>query len=147
MIAIDTNILVYAHRQDTEWHSEALTVLKLLAEGARRWAIPWSCIHEFIAITTHPSIYDPPTPLSVAFKAMEVWLNSPVCRMIGEGDNHLSTLKHLALKGKTQGPMIHDTRIAAVCLQNGVTELWSADRDFSRFKEIKVINPLVKRII
>jgi hypothetical protein len=54
-------------------------------------------------------------------------------------------LQDIALKGKVQGPRIHDARIAAICLQNGVTELWSADRDLSRFRELKVLNPLVRR--
>ncbi len=53
--------------------------------------------------------------------------------------------KNLALKGKASGPRIHDARIAAICLQNGVAELWSADRDMSRFQALKVVNPLVRR--
>lgn len=144
MIAVDANLLVYAHREDSEWHSEALAALKRLAEGTQRWAIPWPCIHEFIAITTHPSIYLPPTPLPTAFKAIEVWLNSPACRAIGEGAGYLPSLKALAVRGKARGPMIHDARIAVICLENGVTELWSADRDFSRYKELKAVNPLVR---
>jgi len=41
--------------------------------------------------------------------------------------------------------VIHDARIAAICLENGVVELWSADRDLGRFAGLKVVNPLVKR--
>jgi uncharacterized protein len=40
------------------------------------------------------------------------------------------------------GPKIHDARIAAVCLQNGIGELWTIDRDFSRYTGLKVWNPL-----
>jgi len=57
---IDTNILVYAHREDSEFHIDALTTLTDLAVSHRRWAIPWPCIHEFLAISTHPRIYSPP---------------------------------------------------------------------------------------
>jgi len=145
MIAVDTNVLIYAHRQDAEWHHEALATLKRLAEGPRRWAIAWPCVHEFISITTHPSIYVPPSPLPLALEAMRVWLSCPSCRAIGEGPDHLAVLEGLALKGKVRGPMIHDARIAAICLQNGVTELWSADRDLTRFRELRVVNPLVGR--
>lgn len=145
MIAVDTNLLVYAHREDCDWHAEALKALRRLAEGIRRWAIPWPCVHEFISIATHPSIYDPPTPLPVAFEAMQVWLRCSSCRTIGEGPGYLAVLQDLALRAKTHGPRIHDARIAAICLQNGVTELWSADRDLSRFRELKVVNPLVPR--
>jgi toxin-antitoxin system PIN domain toxin len=144
LIAVDTNLLVYAHREDSEWHTEALALLKGLAEGSRRWAIPWPCVHEFISIATHPSIYVPPTPLPVALEVMQVWLNTPSCRAIGEGPDYLPVLRGLALKGKAYGPRIHDARIVAVCIQNGVTELWSADRDLTRYEILKVRNPLVE---
>lgn len=143
MIAVDTNLLIYAHREDSEFHKEALEALLNLADGNQLWGIPWPCIHEFIAIATHPSIYDPPTELRVALNTLDVWISTPFCRVIGEGAGYWSRLRDLALKGKVRGPKIHDARIAAICLHNGVTELWSADRDFSRFHDLKVRNPLL----
>ncbi len=143
MIAVDTNILVYAHREDAAFHAEALDALLGLAGSNRLWGIPWPCTHEFIAITTHPSIYDPPTKLPVALDALEVWMATPYCRIIGEGDGYWDKLRRVAITGKVQGPRIHDARIAAICLHSGVNELWTADRDFSRFAELKVRNPLI----
>ena len=61
MIAVDTNLLVYAHRGDSAFHTEAADILRSLAEGRGPWAIPWPCVHEFMAISTHPRIYDPPS--------------------------------------------------------------------------------------
>jgi len=142
MIAVDTNILVYAHREDSDFHTEALSSLLGLAEGNRQWGIPWPCVHEFISVVTHPSIYNPPTDVETALNAMEVWLESPFCRMLGEGAGYFQRLRELAEAGKVHGPMIHDARIAALCLYNGVTELWTADRDFSRFRQLKTVNPL-----
>ena len=69
--------------------------------------------------------------------------NSPMCQLIGEGPGYFEQLKQLALKGKIKGPMIHDARIAAICLHNGVKELWAADRDFSRYRQLKTVNPLL----
>ena len=57
MIAVDTNILVYAHREDSPWHDSAYASVVDLAEGRALWAIPWPCVHEFLAIVTHPRIY------------------------------------------------------------------------------------------
>ena len=37
----------------------------------------------------------------------------------------------------------HDARIAAICLENAVAVLWTADRDFGRFKALKTANPLI----
>ena len=70
MIAVDTNVLVYAHREDSEWHERAEQVVRGLAEGAATWAIPWPCVHEFLAITTHPRIFRTPTPIPAALDQM-----------------------------------------------------------------------------
>lgn len=145
MIAVDTNLLVYAHREDSDWHREAIEVLKRLAEGADRWAIPWPCVHEFLAILTHLRIYTPRTPLPIALEAVRVWLECPSCRMIGEGPEYFQLLAKFAVAGKATRPQIHDARIAAIRLANGVRELWTSDRDFSRFRELKTMNPLVRR--
>ena len=77
MIAVDTNILVYAHREDSPFHEPAFQRLSELAEGAASWAIPWPCLHEFLAIVTHPRIYAPPTPLGRALDQVDAWLESP----------------------------------------------------------------------
>ena len=143
MIAVDTNLLVYAHRRDSDWHPVALALLTELANGNRQWGIPWPCLHEFIAITTHPAIYVPPTPLASALDAMQTWLASPGCSPVGEGPDYFETLRRLAMTGRVQGPMLHDARVAAICVDNGVTELWTADRDFSRYKDLRTVNPLV----
>ena len=145
MIAVDTNLLIYAHRADSDFHHQALHALRGLAEGGQPWAIPWPCVHEFLSIATHPRIYDPPSPLPLALKSAEAWTRSPTCRTLGEEPGYLDALKQLALAGKTAGPMIHDARIAALCLQHGVTELWTADRDFSRFGSLKTSNPLTNQ--
>jgi len=142
MIAVDTNVLVYAHRKDSEWHAAALRMMKALAEGRSRWAIPWPCIHEFLAIVTHPKIYDPPTPVAAALDSVAVWLNSPYCMLLSEGPGYFDTLRRLVTSGRIAGGMVHDARVAALCLHHGATKLWSCDRDFSRFPQLPTTNPL-----
>ena len=143
MIAVDTNILVYAHREDSQFHSKANQIMKELAEGVSSWVVPWSCIHEFFAIVTHPRIYDPPSPLQAALDQISAWLESPSLILIGEAYGYWEILEGVIRSSQTKGPMIHDARIAAICIQQGVTELLSADRDFGRFNQLKVINPLI----
>lgn len=145
MIAVDTNILVYAHRSDSSFHGSALDTMVSLAEGQQRWAIPWPSVHEFLAITTHPRIYSPPTPMTTAVDALNEWLSSPSCKPIGEGEGYFSRLVDLVRHGKVSGPAVHGARIAAICLHHGVSELWTVDRDFSRFPALKTVNPLVGR--
>lgn len=142
MIALDTNILVYAHRQDSGFHDRANSAVRALAESRSTWAVPWSCLHEFIAIVTHPRIYDPPSTVGQALAQIEVWLDSPTLTVIGENSNYWDTLRRFLDEGGVIGARIHDARIAAVVLCNGVRELRSADRDFSRFP-VTTVNPLI----
>jgi toxin-antitoxin system PIN domain toxin len=144
VIAVDTNILVYAHREDSEWHGVASSRLATLAEGRAAWAIAWPCIHEFLAIVTHPRIFAPPSPLPAALDQVDAWLESPTLILLTESSEHWAVLRSLISKGKVAGPRIHDARIAALCAQHGVGELWSADRDFTQFRAIRVVNPLVR---
>lgn len=142
MIAVDTNVLVYAHRSDSDWHDRAAGCLRSLAEGRAPWAIPWPCVHEFIAIVTHPRVYDPPTPIATALDQVDAWLESPSLLLLGEGSEHWAALRPLIAAGRVTGPKIHDARIAALCLSHGVRALWTADRDFSRFPSLRAVNPL-----
>ncbi len=142
MIAVDTNILVYAHRLDSPWHGEAKACLEGLAGTGRAWAIPWPCVHEFLAITTHPRIFAPPTPLADALLAVESWLACPSLQLLGENDGHWLVLRDTLEAARVAGPKVHDARIAALCLLHGVSELWTADRDFARFADLRTRNPL-----
>jgi toxin-antitoxin system PIN domain toxin len=143
LIAVDTNILVYAHREDSPFHKIASSRIADLAQGRASWGIPWPCLHEFLAIVTHPRIYDPPTPLDAALDQADAWLESPSLVLLAESERHWPELRRLVTAGRVTGPRIHDARVAALCRQHGVRELWSADRDFSRFAELRTINPLV----
>jgi len=142
MIAVDTNLLVYAHRRDSDWHAPAAGVVRSLAEGSAPWAIPWPCIHEFLAIVTHPGIYRPSTTVGAALAQVAAWLESPSLLLLAEGEGYAERLASVAGESKVTGPRIHDARVATLCLYHGVRELWSADRDFSRFAALKVRNPL-----
>jgi hypothetical protein len=144
VIALDTNILVYAHRADARWHEAARTQVKQLAEARAAWAIPWPCLHEFLAIVSHPRIYDPPTPTEAALDQVDAWSESPSLVVLSETHEHWAALRELLRKAAVTGPRVHDARVAALCVAHGVRELWTADRDFGRWSELKTRNPLVE---
>jgi uncharacterized protein len=143
MIAVDSNILVYAHREDSAWHQAAGRAITGLAESDAQWAIPWPCVHEFLAIATHPKIFSPPTPVPIAVDALEAWFESPSVHLIGEAPGYWEELKSVIRSGRISGGAVHDARIYAICRLHGVGELWSADRDFTRFKGVRIVNPLI----
>jgi toxin-antitoxin system PIN domain toxin len=141
VIAVDTNVLVYAHRSDAPFHEQASRVLRELAEGTSLWAIPWPCVHEFLAKVTHPRIFKNPTPLGRALDQVAEWLRSPTARTISESEGYWDVFADVLRQSQVTGAKVHDARIAALCLAHGVKELWSADRDFSRFG-VRLKNPL-----
>lgn len=143
MTAVDTNILVHAHRKDSKAHDLARTCLQVLAESPLAWAIPWPCVHEFLAVVTNRRIFSNPSSIAEAAAQIEGWLKSPSLTLIGETSAHWLYLERVLTAGNIVGPMTHDARIAAICSQHGVVTLFSADRDFSRFPELHTVNPLV----
>jgi predicted nucleic acid-binding protein len=122
-------------------HVAAVAAVRVLAEGGQPWAIAWPSIHEFFAVVTHAH-FRPPSPPRLALQAIRNFIASPSVRLIGEGVGHLDWLARFVGRGGVHGAMIHDARIAAICLAHGVNELWTVDRDFSRFPELKTHNPL-----
>lgn len=142
MIAVDTNILVHAHRRDSRWHAQAAQVLRSLAEGRSPWSIPCPCLHEFFAIATHSRIYRPPSTPGEALEQVQAWRESPSLVLLAEDDEYWPILESVVRRSAVSGPAIHDARIAALCMRHGVRELLTADRDFSRFAGLVTRNPL-----
>ncbi|HZX97639.1 MAG TPA: TA system VapC family ribonuclease toxin [Myxococcales bacterium] len=145
MIAVETNILVYAHRRDMPLHGDAHARLAELAEGAGPWAVPWPCVAEFVAIVTNARLFVKPSPLPTALDQVEAWLASPSLVLLSEGDEFWGSFRTVLESGRVAGGQVHDGRIAAICIANGVQELWTADRDFGRFAGLRTRNPLVGR--
>lgn len=142
MIAVDTNILVHAFRADSPHHRRAAACIESLASQRDTWAIPWPCIHEFLAVVTHPKAFRPPAPLAAALDQVEAWRACPSLRLIGESGEYWSRFTTFAGDGRATGGLIHDARIAAICAASGVRELWTTDRDFARFPALNLWNPL-----
>jgi uncharacterized protein len=143
MIALDTNILVYAHRRDMPQHTLALRAIQGLVAEGRTWAVPWPCIHEFLAVVTNPRIFKTPTSTQTAMTVIRDLSAQQQGLMLGESRRHLDILDRLCRSASVNGSKFHDARIAAICIGHGVSQLWTADRDFSYFPELTTGNPLV----
>jgi toxin-antitoxin system PIN domain toxin len=141
MIALDTNILIYARREESLQHVQARALLRRLADGMEPWAIPWPCIYEFLRVVTHPRVFDPPTDLDVALEDLEALFASPSLVLIGEGPSHHAHFRSAVSVGRARGNLAHDAHIAALALEHGIRELWTTDRDFARFTGLRVRNP------
>jgi len=143
VIAVDTNLLVYAHRREASFHDRALQAVASLASSGSAWAIPWPCVHEFYGVVTNARACKPASTIAQATAQLAEWFASPALVMLHEGAGHWAVLQRLLADGRVVGGQVHDARIAAICLENGVREFWTADRDFNRFPALNVRNPLV----
>ncbi len=141
MQAIDTNVLIYAEITSSQYHRQARQVLTQLAEGAAPWALPWPCVYEFLRVVTHPRVFHPPVPLEVALTDLRAITESPSLLLLSETERHTELMTSIVKEAGVSGNLIHDAHIAALCIEHGVTELISADRDFLRFKPLKITNP------
>jgi uncharacterized protein len=132
VIAVDANILVYAHKQDAPFHDQAKDALTDLVASADTWALPWPCLHEFFAVVTNPRLFTPASTPAQAIAQVEAWVAAPNVRLLSESHTHLARLTSLVMPDLT-GQAVHDAKIAAICLDHGVRALLTMDRDFSRF--------------
>ncbi len=142
MIAVDTNILVYAHRKEMPHHERARLLVAGLASRPERWGIPWPCVAEFYAVVTHARLWQgaASTPAQ-ALRQIGAWVGSPSVSLLAETDETWRCLEGLVERAPVRGAAIHDARIAAICESHGVAELYTADRDFSRFPGLRSTNP------
>jgi toxin-antitoxin system PIN domain toxin len=143
MRAIDTNVLIYAEILTAEHHETALQVITELSEGALPWALPWPCIYEFLRVITHPRVFHPPVPMNAALKDLRRLLQAPTLILLNETTRHIEIMTEILKESGVSGNLIHDAHIAALCIEHGVTELISGDRDFTRFSTLKVFNPFI----
>lgn len=141
MIAVDTNILVYAHRAGVPQHEDAVRVLRDLAGGQRPWALPFPCIGQFLRVVTHPVFRPQPTTMASALRNVDALLASPMTRVLLPTDRHVPILREVLLESGALGGDVFDAQIAALCLEHGVEEILTADRGFRRFAGLRLTDP------
>lgn len=138
MIAVDTNVLIYADREEMPLHEVAVAALRSLAEGTEAWALPIFCIGEFLRVVSHHRVFEPPTPVLDALDSLDSLLASPSVRLLVPGEHYMSVLRRLLKQSAASGNHVFDAQIAAVCLEHGARTLLTEDRDFSRFADLKL---------
>ena len=138
MIAVDTNVLVYAHRSELTQHAAALSRLTDLAEGHEPWALPVFCAAEFVRVVTHPRLFEAPSTLEQALAVLERVSESPTLRLLHPGPRFLGLFSECLLEADARGNLVFDAQIAAVCLEHGARDLLTLDRDFARFSRLRI---------
>lgn len=143
MIAVDTNLLVYAHRRESRQHDAAASIVRELAEGDVPWSIPWPCCYEFLSVVTNPRIWGASaTNPEQSWRQLSAWMAAPSVRLIGETEGFPEILESFVRRPRVIGRVVHDARIAAICVAHGAEALLTRDRDFSLFPELVTRDPI-----
>jgi hypothetical protein len=139
LIAVDTNVLVYAHRPGSSHHELAADWLRHLAEGPVPWGLPVFVLGEFVRVVTHPKIFAEPSSLDVAFGFVAAVLESPTLRLLTPGERFVALFEECVRRAEARGNLAFDAQIAAVCREAGAASLLTRDRDFLRFPGIETL--------
>ncbi len=138
MKAVDTNVLVYAHREELPQHKKARDILVGLAEGDDPWGLPVFCMGEFLRVISHPRVFDPPFTVDEAATALGRVLASPTIVILNPGERFPILLDQAVREADARGNLVFDAQIVAVCREAGVTSFITGDRDFRRFPKFVV---------
>ncbi len=138
MIAVDTNVLVHAHREESPKHTAALKRLELLSCSPGPWSVPVFCIGEFLRVVTHPRLFDPPHTAVEACGALAQLLSPGNAVVLRPGPEYPARLMDAVREVGAVGNLIFDAQIVALCRECEVTALLTEDRDFDRFEEFRV---------
>ncbi len=141
MRAVDTGVLVCAHRAELPQHRAARAVLEELITSGRPWALPWPCVYEFLRVVTHPKVLRPPTPTWIAWENMLALMAASGAVLLAPTERHPEVLARLMGDQTLKGNDLLDARIAALVIEHGARALITADRRFRRFDGITIENP------
>ena len=142
MIAIDTNLLVYAQRRDTPEHRSARRAIERASTDHRGWGIPLPCLAEFWCVVTHPASSGGPSPAKEARGFLHSLVVDGGASIWTPGTGFWERLTQVASDMKIAGTRVYDLQIALIALENGATEIWSYDRSFAGLPGLLVRDPL-----
>lgn len=141
MIAIDTDLLVYAHRSATPEHRAAWAALESAANLPGGFAITLPSVAEFFGIVTHPASSGRPSSPGEAAAFLRA-LEEGGLAILGPGPGFAARLLQTADDLEVNGPRVFDLQIALCALDGGASELWTHDRGFVKVPGLALHDPL-----
>jgi predicted nucleic acid-binding protein len=142
MIALDSNLLIYAHRGMMPEHSAACRAIEQAVAHPQGWGIPLPCLTEFWSVVTHPKATGVPALPEIASQFLINLLEDGGGILLQPNVDFGKRLIQIAVELKITGRRIFDLQIALIAFENGATELWSHDRNFVGVPGLIVLDPL-----
>lgn len=141
MILVDANLLLYAYDAAAPEHPKARSWLEDVLGKPEPVFFPWQSIHAFLRIATNPRAWKAPLTIEEARAIIDELLSLPNVVTLSPGERHWEILRGLVADSQCRGPLVADAVLAALAIEHGA-ELCTNDRDFSRFQNLRVVNPL-----
>ncbi len=142
MIAIDTSLLVYAHRAATPEHDAARAALERASRERSGWGTAVSCVAEFWSVVTHPAAAGRPSTPEEARGFLQALVEDAELELWSPGPGFADRLLQMATELGITGARVFDLQIALTAFDNGATELWSHDAGFATFPGLRTRDPL-----
>jgi len=139
---LDANILLYAYDSDSAQHFACRTWLEAVFNAEETLALPWQTLLAFVRIATNPRAVQRPLTASEACGIVDSWLQRPNVVVLDAGERLWEIFQAQMVEAQVRGPLVTDTALAALALEHGAT-LCSTDRDFRRFRALKLLDPSV----
>jgi len=141
MILLDVNVLIYAHREDSERHIEYRAWLEnSLNDDLNGCAVSELVLSGCLRILTHPKVFDPPTPLQKAITYVCQLRDHSGMTILAPGKRHWQIFTNLCDRASARGNLVSDAYHAALAIETGC-EWISTDRDFARFEGLRWRHP------
>jgi hypothetical protein len=141
VIVLDANVLLYAYNRNAPQYAAASAWLTRQFRGMESVGIPWTTLWAFLRVSTNKKMWPNPKSTEEAFDAVRDWLEQPVVILLNPGPRHAELLQDMVSSQRAISPMVSDAALAALTIENGAV-LASTDRDFSRFPNLRCIDPL-----
>lgn len=140
MIALDTNVLVYAHRDESPRHDVARNVMRGLIEGSVPFGVPVFVVTEFLRVVTHPSYLHKPSSGTQACAFVDGVLASPAARLLEPRSAFWRFLRDDVTTRRVRGNDVFDAQIGVVCREHGVETVVTEDRAFARSTGLRTVS-------
>lgn len=141
MFLMDVNVLVYAHREDADNHSDYREWLESIINGDAAYAYSELVLSGFLRVVTHPKVFETPSPLASALHFVHQLKAPPHAINLLPGPMHWKLFTQCLEQIDAKGNDIQDAYYAALAIEWNC-EWVTTDKGFKRFKDLKVRHPL-----
>ena len=143
MLAVDTNLLVYAADADSQFHALCRDWLERQRARPDAWYTTWPILYEFLRVTTHPRVMRQPWSAPAAWEFVAALLASPGLGVLVPTQRHADVAQGVILElPHLAGNLLQDAHTAILMREHGIGRICTRDADFSRFPFLEVVDPL-----